>query len=214
MTIGYILIVLSLINVPFICSAILLLFTPWYYYSTAFAFLSMVLYLTIAIIFCKYTNKYLKKEKENLKSFRLSKSVDKTNTVYVIDFVYVDNKWVCKQNNRIAFALDGYLFKKSFIIARVVREVRYSTISNQIKLIKLLNFRLKINNFDNLMIRFTDNNKIKEFWVVKNHISQNTVLSKAISKSNYYGYFFNANDTLRYLKITKKINEELYLNDI
>lgn len=207
MAIGVLLIILSVINVLFIFSFIIILFMPFYYYSIPVAMVSIILYLLISTIFFKYTNKYLEKEKENLKSFKLSKRIYKMNE---IEFIKVDNKWVFRQDKRVEFVLDNYLFKKSFIIARIIREVRYPMISNKVKLNNLLKLKLKVNNVNNLVIRFVDEKKTKEYFLVKNYISQNTILSKSISKAKYYRYFFSAY-SLQFLKIKKEINEDIYL---
>lgn len=172
----------------------------------------LILYLLISIIFFKYTNNQFQKEKENLISFKLSKCLQKENNNFIIEFYYKNNKWINKKNESIKFLLDNYLFKKSFIIARIIREIRYSIVSNQIYLSKLFNFNLKINNINNLTIRFIKENKIKEFNIVKNNISKSTILSRGISKSKYFHLFMNNRSYYEYLKKITKINENIYLN--
>ena len=203
---------MSIIDVLSFILTIILLFTPIFFYSIISFFVMLILYLLISIIFFKYTNKQFQKEKENLISFKLSKCLQKENNNFIIEFHYKNNKWINKKNESIKFLLDNYLFKKSFIIARIIRELRYPIVSNQIYLSKLFNFNLKINNINNLTIRFIKENKIKEFNIVENNISKNTILSREISKSKYYHLFMNNRSYYKYLKKITKINENIYLN--
>lgn len=203
---------MSIIDVLSFILTIILLFTPIFFYSIVSFFVMLILYLLISIIFFKYTNKQFQKEKENLISFKLSKCLQKENNNFIIEFHYKNNKWINKKNESIKFLLDNYLFKKSFIIARIIRELRYPIVSNQIYLSKLFNFNLKINNINNLTIRFIKENKIKEFNIVENNISKNTILSREISKSKYFHLFMNNRSYYEYLKKITKINENIYLN--
>ena len=145
MGIGILLITLSIMNILFLFSAVFLIFTPYYYYSIIIIFITMVLYLLISVIFFKYTNKQLKKEESSLKSFKLSKCIYKEEDNNIIGFKLYNNKWISVKDDNLIFNLENYLFKKSFIIARIIRELRYPVISNQLNLSKLLNLKLKIN---------------------------------------------------------------------
>ena len=212
MLVEILLITLSIINILLLVLTICLVFTPFYYYSIAIIFIVIVLYLSISIIFFKHTNRYLKKEESILRSFKLSRFVKKENESKVIEFIINHNKCVNKKDETIKFTLDNYLFKKSFIIARIIREVRYPAVSNQLNLVKLFAFKLKVNNIDNLVVRFIEGNKIKEYILVKEHISKNTILSRAISKSKYYDCYLSNRSYSEYLKKVKKIDENIYLN--
>ena len=110
----------------------------------------MIMYLVIFIIFSKETNKQLEKEKQILKSLKLTNLIYKENGVNVIGFELKNNKWVSEKDDNISFELENYLLKKSFIIARIIRELRYPIVSNQLYLSKLLSFKLKIKKYDNL----------------------------------------------------------------
>ena len=212
MVIGTLLIILTIINILLLVLDVILLATSLYYYFLMILFVIMVLYLVISTIFFKYTNKQLDKEKEILRSFKLTRCIYKENEVRYIDFVLKDNKWVSKQDETLVFALDDYLFKKSFIIARIIRELRYPIVSNLLKLSKLLNFNLKIDNIDTLIVRFINGKKIIKYTIVKKQISKNTILSRAISKSKYYNLYFSNRSYNKYMKRIEKINEDLYLN--
>lgn len=209
---GFFLIILSIINILFLFFGIFLIFTPYYYYSILLIFIAMVSYLLISIIFFKYTNKQLKIEENTLKSFKLSKCIYKENDNKIIGFKLYNNKWVSVKDDNLIFDLENYLFKKSFIIARIIRELRYPVISNQLSLSKLLNLKLKINNFDKLIVRFIDENDIKEYVLVNKNISRNTILSQAISKSRYYEHYLSNRFYNEYMKKIEQINENIYLN--
>ncbi len=212
MLVGILLITLSIINVLLLILTICLVFSQFYYYSIAIIFIVIVLYLSISIIFFKHTNKYLKNEENVLRLFKLSRCVRKENEIKVIEFAIDHNKFVNKKDETIKFSLDNYLFKKSFIIARIIREVRYPVVSNQLNLLKLFAYKLKLNNIDNLVVRFIKRNKIKEYVIVKNHISKNTILSRAISKSKYFDCYLSNRSYNEYLKRVRKIDENIYLN--
>ena len=212
MGIGILLIILSIMNILLLISGVFLLFTSYYFFSIAIFFAIMILYLFISIIFFKQTNKQLEKERNTLKSFKLIKCIDRENGVNIIEFKFNNGKWINEKNEDLIFALDNYLFKKSFIIARIIRELRYPIVSNQLILSKLLNLNLKINNIDNLIVRFVDGNDIKEYVLVNKCISKNTILSRAISKSRYYDLYLSNRSYSKYMKKLKKINENIYLN--
>lgn len=212
MGIGILLIILSIMNILLLISGVFLLFTSYYFFSIAIFFATMILYIFISIIFFKHTNKQLEKERNILKSFRLIKCINRENGINVIEFKFNNGKWVNAKNEDLIFALDNYLFKKSFIIARIIRELRYPIVSNQLILSKLLNLKLKINNIDNLIVRFVDGNNISDYVLVKKGISKNTILSRSISKSRYYDFYLSNRLYSKYMKKIKKINENIYLN--
>ena len=210
--IGILLIILSIVNVISIIITLAIIFTPYYNYSIVLVLISMLLYLIIFIIFSKNTNKQLEKEKENLKKLKLNRCVFKEDETNVIVFYLKNNHWTYYKDENIVFDLNGYLFKKSFIIARIVRELRYPIVSNQLYLAELLNFKLRIKKYDNVVVRFIDGKKIKEIHIVKSYISKNTFLSRAISESKYYDNYLFSRSYFKYMKVIEKINENIYLN--
>lgn len=111
MVIGILLITLTIINIFLLILGIVLIFTYFYYYSIAIFFVNIMLYLVISIIFFKHTNKQLEKEKHILKSFNLTKCIDRENGVNVIEFNFNNNKWISKKDKNLEFILENYLFK-------------------------------------------------------------------------------------------------------
>ena len=209
---GILLIILTIINVLFLLFSICLFFTPYYYFSIAIIVIVMNIYLLVSIMFFKYTNRQLELEKDTLIALKITKIMNEKNEINYIEFEFKNNKWICVKDKNIQFKLDNYLFKKSFIIARIIRELRYPIISNKLNLSKLLSYKLKITNIDNLCLRFINGNKINNYIIVKNGVSKNTILSGIISKSKYYSYYFSNEIYNRYLKKIEKINENIYLN--
>lgn len=212
MGIGILLIIFSIFNILLLISGIGFIFTSYYYYSIAIFVLVMIVHLFISIIFFKYTNQILEKEKHILKSFKLTKCIHKENEINIIEFKLNNNKWVSNKDESLSFTIDNYLFRKSFIIARIIRELRYPIVSNQLNLSQLLNLKLKIDNIDNLIVRFDYGNDVKEYILVKEYISKNTMLSRAISKSRYYDLYLSNRSYYKYMKKIEKINENIYLN--
>lgn len=209
---GILLIILTIINVLFLLFSICLFFTPYYYFSIAIIVIVMSIYLLVSIMFFKYTNRQLELENDTLIALKITKIMNEKNGINYIEFEFKNNKWICVKDKNIQFKLDNYLFKKSFIIARIIRELRYPIISNKLNLSKLLSYKLKITNIDNLCLRFINGNKINNYIIVKNGVSKNTILSRIISKSKYYSYYFSNEIYNRYLKKIEKINENIYLN--
>lgn len=212
MIMGILLITLSIISILLLILGIYIIFTTLHYYSVAIFIVVILLYLLIYIFFSKYTNRQLEKEKQVLKYLKLTKCICNENGVNIIKFKLKNNKWICEKDEKISFILDNYLFKKSFIIARIIRELRYPLVSNQLHLSKLLNRKLKINKINNLIVRFSNENHINEYVLVKKYISKNTILSQAVSKSRYYDLYFGNRFYVRYMKKIEKINESIYLN--
>ena len=114
MVIGILLITLTIINVFLLILGIVLIFTYFYYYSIAIFFVNIMLYLVISIIFFKHTNKQLEKEKHILKSFNLTKCIDRENGVNVIEFNFNNNKWISKKDKNLEFILENYFFVFEF----------------------------------------------------------------------------------------------------
>lgn len=164
---GILLIILTIINVLFLLFSICLFFTPYYYFSIAIIVIVMSIYLLISIMFFKYTNRQLELEKDTLIALKITKIMNEKNEIKYIEFEFKNNKWICVKDKNIQFKIDNYLFKKSFIIARIIRELRYPIISNKLNLSKLLSYKLKITNIDNLCLRFINGNKINNYIIVK-----------------------------------------------
>lgn len=206
---GVILIFLTLINIIIFLVSFVLVFTPYYPYFIAFFVLFLLVYLLIFTFFSRYTNKTMCKQKENLLMISNINIKSLINDKGFIEFEKIDGKWVNKQDTTIVFNLQGYLFQKSFIMAWLIRNIRYKAVSNKLKLIKLLNFKLKIPFYKELKIRFISPKKTKEKIIVLNYISKNTLLTKSINKSRYYKFF--GRYSVKTMMEIEFINEKVFL---
>ena len=211
MFLGILVLIISIINATAFIGGIALIVMELYYgiFIAIGAFFNC---LINGHIFSAYTRKHLRNEKEALLNFKLVKCRWRLRGISVIDFRYEDKKWVCVKDPTIAFELEGYLFKKSFIVARIVRALMYPEISNQLHLGTLMKMRLWSGNVDNLLVRFHKGNRIRKYRVVKSYRIRNTLLSKAVTKSKYYGLDHTVRAYWRNLGVVKKINEVNFLN--
>ena len=69
----------------------------------------------ISIIFFKHTNKHFEKEKHILKSFNLTKCIDRENGVNVIEFNFNNNKWISKKDKNLEFILENKEYLEDLI---------------------------------------------------------------------------------------------------
>lgn len=207
---GVLLIALSIINTMLLIGMFIMFFTPLYSYAIALLPVIVILYLIISITFFKQTKRLMNKEKEHLIMFSTYKIKEMADMNDVIEFKKISGQWICSRNENVRFVLNGYMFQKSFIIAWIIRKIRYGTVSNQLNLIKLFKFKLKVTDVEHIKIRFVDGLKCDEYTIVEKYVSKNTFLSRSITKSKYYLNYLGAY-TYKYLKKTRKINEEIYL---
>lgn len=193
--------------------SVVLLFTRYYYYSIGIFIFVLILYLVMCIVFFQFTKKMLIKQRKKLVDYKIKNHITIIGEIKYIVFEKVSDKWRCKNDMDVVFDLHEYLFQKSFLRALIVRKLRYPTVSNKKPLIKFLSFNLEISEFDNLYIRYIINNKIKDYKIVINNISKNSILSRAISKSVYFCNFLD-NRVFQKMKKIEPLNELIYLNNI
>lgn len=209
---GILLVALMIVNMFLLVLAIVISFSRYYYYLPVVIMGLIMLYLLISIMFFRYTNLCFENEKDTLRSCNLIRCVKWEKERYVIEFTMKDNKWICNQNKKIEISLDDYLFKKSFIMAKVIREVRYPVISKRLALSKLFKFTLENNQIENLIVRFIDDSTTREWCVVRDYVSKNTFLTAAITKSKYYKCFLGNQSYEKYILRKEKIDENIYLS--
>lgn len=126
-----------------------------------------------------------------------------------ISFSSNNDVYSCVENDAIIrFNLKGFILKKSFIRAFIVRQIRYKTVSNKLKISKLFSIRLKCKcKYDKLYLVI---NKHK-YLIFSNNISKNTFLSSEISKSKFAA-MYNSVRTYFASNVVEKINEKIYLD--
>ena len=211
MIIGILLVALQIFNIFLLMASIVLYFMDCSSQSIAALMYMIVIYCLIYLLFSKYTKHYLKKEKDALLSFKIINCIKREKGIGVVEFRRRDNQWHCVRDENVRFQLQGYLFKKSFIIAMVIRAVRYPAVSKRLELLNLFIRKLENNKIDELIVRFVDNDVIKEYYVVKNYMSKNVLLSQEVTKSQYYDNFTYGR-SYAYLFRKEKIDEKIYLD--
>lgn len=210
MFVGVFLTILVIVNMLILCCSVAMLFTELSPYFPPVLVIALLIYLTIFICFSKHTNKVFAKQKENLLSISFNKISEKSKQTRLVEFEKKGNKWISTQLPETEFDLGKYLFKKSFILAYIIRQVRYPTISKSLKAIKLFEKKLKVVRYENVIVRFIDGEKIKEYEVVKNYVSKNTTLSKSITKAKWYDHFLD-NRSSTYIRRIIEMNENVFL---
>ena len=153
-----------------------------------------------------------KTEFENYKVKNIKDYIKTENGEKVITFEYKNGLWVCENCDKaIVFDLKGYLFKKSFITAFVIRQIRYATIRNrraEILLYKMKNEEPKFKS-TNLYLQFVLDKKVEKQQIIKNGISKNTFLSYIITNLKI---IFFPQKSIAYMKNTIAVcaDEEHY----
>ena len=127
-----------------------------------------------------------------------------------IIFNSFNNEYICKNNgSEIKFNLKGFMLKKSFIRAFVIRQIRYKSVSNKLKISKLFSIKLKCKLKYNKLYLIIDDHK---YLIFSNGVSRNTFLSAEISMSKYAAMYLSAK-TFIYGNVIEEINEKYYLEE-
>ena len=187
---------------------ILLLILGLFPYTIIPTILFCCFYVLFRIWFYYRCKKYIDLNKNIIKiNYFIKTNNKKEGTICFNSF---DGKYLCKNNNGefIKFDLKGFLLKKSFIRAFVVRQIRYKVVSNKLKISKLFLLKLKGKyKYDKLYL-IIDNHK---YLVFSNGVSRNTIISSEISKSKY-GSLYNSVRTYFGGNVVEEVNERIYLN--
>ena len=99
-----------------------------------------------------------------------------------INLIYENFGYRLKMGNfEYKFDLKTCGYKKSFIIAFIIRILRRDTVSEKLPLYNLFRKTLKIKVYNNVTICFEKNNKNKEYSIVKNGISKYPFLAQIMT---------------------------------
>ncbi len=99
-----------------------------------------------------------------------------------IDLIYENFGYRLKIGDfEYKFDLKTCGYKKSFIIAFIIRILRRDTVSEKLPLYNLYRKTLKIKMFNNITICFEKNNKKNEYSIVKNGISKYSFLAQIMT---------------------------------
>lgn len=198
--------------VLFICmfasflSFIVLLCVGMFPYIIIPIILFFILFLMFRIWFYHRCRKYINLNKNIIEIDSFIQSDDKQ--VGFIKFLSNNGLYSCVNNNScISFDLKGFLLKKSFIRAFVIRQIRYKTISNKLKISKLFSLKLKCRYKYEKLFLIIDNHK---YLIQSNGISKNTFISSEISKSKYAA-MYSSMRTFYDSNVIQEVNEKIYL---
>ena len=174
-------ILLLLLFILLVICLIVLLFFGLYIYTVIPIFFLLIDFLFFRSWIYHRCRKYININKNII---RISDFIQKKDCLEgFITFKSNNSEYYCKNNDSvIRFNLNGFLLKKSFIRAFVIRQIRYKTISNKLKIAKLFSIRLKCKLKYNKLFLVIDNHK---YLIYSNGVSKNTFLSSEISKSKY-----------------------------
>ena len=187
-----------------------LLFTLYSDYFIAALILSLMVYLSVTAVFYRYTNRITNRLKDVLLLFSANSMAKKLSNEHIIIFEKKDGAWICQSDLPIILDLNGYLFEKSFILAWIIRNLRYSTISDRQPLKRIYSFQCPIKRFKKVTVRFIDNGKPFDYVIVKNGVSCHTLLTRVITKARYCLDLSGRYSATRF-KDVESINEEQYL---
>lgn len=129
-----------------------------------------------------------------------------------------DNKLIFKYENHsykllnspdVEFGVKWIIFKKAFVSSFITRSVRYSAISNKLPLYNLYRKTLRVKKYQNLIVRFEKNNRVKEYQIVKDNISKFTFLTQMITLLGIM-FRYGINKIGHSIFETIRINEYIY----
>lgn len=128
-------------------------------------------------------------------------------------FTFTENeKWISNElNSEVTFNLKGIIFKKSFIVAYVVRALRYRKISNRLPSYKIGNYYFRIeDSVANSYLEFIYKNKMKRILIVKKGVSRYNFVGWLMMKSVAPARFQTKYDLNGDGRVIGKYNEEVF----
>lgn len=130
------------------------------------------------------------------------------NEGYII-FSSINGIYSCVGNDSIIrFDLNGFILKKSFIRAFIIRQIRYKAVSKKLKISKLFSIKLKCKcKYDKINLVINNHS----YLIYLNGVSKNSFLSSEISKAKFASMY---NSTRNYFTSNRVevINEKIYLD--
>ena len=178
-----------------------------YQYSPVPLFTFCVFYVLFVMWFQHRCRKYINLNKTFIKIEKFIQKNDK-NEGYII-FKSINNIYSCEGvDSTINFDLNGFMLKKSFIRAFVLRQMRYKTVSEKLKISKLFSLKLKCKyKYDKLYLVINNH----KYIIFSNGISKNTILSSEISKAKF-AYMYNSFRGFVDCNMILQIDEKRYLD--
>lgn len=150
-------------------------------------FLSMISFFGAIIVFYRNTNKYPKNNLSDYYTNQFTSLLNKKKGFYLIRFEKKDGIWTFESDSSLLkLNLDGYLFPHSYLISFVVRNLRYSYISDRLPFRNLFKNKFFLKAGLNVKLEIIDGNRKKEKMVVQNGISKYGFIAKNITFSPFY----------------------------
>jgi len=150
-------------------------------------FSSIMSFLVGSIAFYKTANKYPLNDISEYHINNFKKLLIKAEDFYVIQIFKKDGLWVCENNSQsIKLNLGKYLFQKSYLISYVVRNLRYTLISNKLPWKHLFDNKFFIKKDLNVKLVLIDGEKKYEKFIVHNGMSKYGFIAKQITFSPFY----------------------------
>lgn len=174
-------------------------------------FFSMISYLISIIGFYRNTNKYPLNDLSEYYINKFKRLLIKKEDCYIIQFSKIDGIWICKNDSElIRLDLRGYLFQKKYLISFVIRNLRYSLISNKLPFKYLFKNKFFIGKKINVKLEMVDRNKKNDKMIVKNGISKYGFIAKNITFSPFYLFSFSNRSYQSIKKFISYIDEKKY----
>lgn len=208
-----VLIVLAMAIILCLVACLFISLSQYYYYSILLFVIGVILYIIEYCFFNIYTMKYPRNDMVEFENFDYKKAIKKEDGMNLIIFVNDHGIWSCEYSNKIIrLDLRGYLFKKSYLRAFVIRNLRYTSISNK-KPLKYLFKKKFYSGYNYDIFLKTISKKSNVVKIVCKGVSINTLLSLMINKSRYYKSFITARTAYRLENFIGPINEKIYMNN-
>lgn len=208
-----VLIVLAMAIILCLVACLFISFSQYYYYSILLFVIGLILYIIEYCFFNIYTMKYPRNDMVEFENFDYKKAIKKEDKLNLIIFVNDHGIWNCVYSNKIIrLDLRGYLFQKSYLRAFVIRNLRYTSISNK-KPLKYLFKKKFYSKYNYDIFLKTISKKSNVVKIVCKGVSINTLLSLMINKSRYYKSFITARSAYQLENFIGPINEKIYMNN-
>ncbi len=207
MALIYLLFLFSIICISSLIGAIAIAFTSYFYYSIALVMPACLSFLLLTIVFYKLSRNCLNYKIDNY--YHFEKYIDKHN---IIKFKYENKKWILDDEK---FVLEfsfkkEFIFQKSYILAFLVRNLRYKYIKNQKPIACLFKKKFKISNNEKIIAIFIKDNKTKQYVISNNGRSKYTFLSREITKSKFACHLYYTHFNNEYLSVIENVNERFW----
>ncbi len=164
--------------------------------------------LLFYILLAFHTKKYPKNSIEDYNNF----SIYKSNSDITIFVSKENGNWLCKcQNNQVKLALKGYLFQKTYILAYLNRQIKYSL--HHLTIRQFFKCKLEVKKYGNIDIYVNFGRKRKR--ILHNGILKQSILCQLISQIRYIKQYLFMKTAVSFSKekVRKNVDEKDYIEN-